>query len=90
MDTGSGAVIHVPKPCVSIQKDVDSFFPCPFFLANVAEEVARFVFGHDSGMCKAGSLRHEFGFQHHYRSLSRVDQKQLHTMNELVVEGDIE
>ena len=39
------------------------------------EEVARFVVGHDSGMCKAGSLRHEFGSEHHYRSFSRVDQE---------------
>ena len=50
--------------------------PCQFFPANMAEEeVARFVVGHDSGMCKAGSLQRAFGSQRHYRSLSRVDEE---------------
>ena len=50
--------------------------PCQFCLANTAEEeVARFVVGHDSGLCKAGSPRRAFGSQRHYRSLSRVDEE---------------
>ena len=54
------------KPCVSNQKNVDTcrvanfrqvyctHSSCPFVLVNMAEEeVARFVVGNESGMCKA-------------------------------------
>ena len=47
------------KPCIPKQKDVDycrvsTHTSCPFILANMTEEeVARFVVGNDSGMCKA-------------------------------------
>ena len=83
MDTGSGAVMHVPKPCVSKQKDVSS---CRFPIRSFLQTWPKKKWQDSSSSTTMACARHVL----HGTSLAHniitdhcpdLTKKQLHTMN---------